>query len=213
MFEEPGTFIAFHGFACAQSNLAGTEAVVNIEPSIDLPGYATDATVFLNGWRLEFLNGDHQIDSFGATITAIRIENQALRWRASGALKDSNFDDGYSFCHSFTALAWNRANFQAQVDQDDGSCTGVADPKSNWFYAEHQALQEEFVTRLIDGSRSSFASFLENPRLTSSRVVAVLPRGFALNYRGCDDYELHQPRTVSIPVPNSSSRQALSQRL
>ena len=192
VFEDPGTVIAFHGFSCAQSDREGEEAVVNLEPSIELPGYATDATVFLNGWRLEFLNGDHDVSGFGATITDTRKENQSLRWRASGLLADENFDDGYRFCHFFTAVAWNQANLRLLVDQDDGSCTGAGDPESNWFDAEHDKLQVDFLTRNIDGSRSSFASFLENPRLTASRTVAVLPRGFAFRFRGCDDHELHQ---------------------
>jgi hypothetical protein len=192
VFEDPGTVIANHGFVCAQSDRAGQEVVVNIEPSIDLPAYATDATVFLNGWRLEFLNGDHEVAGFGATITDIRTENQALKWRASGVLSDQNFDDGYKFCHFFTAVAWNQTNLRLLADHDDGSCTGTCDPESNWFDAEHDKLKVEFLARNIDGSRSSFASFLENPRLTSNRTVAVLPRGFAFRWRGCGDYELHQ---------------------
>ena len=192
VFEDPGTLIAYHGFACAQSDSQGQEAVVNIELSIELPAYATDATVFLNGWRLEFLNGDHEVAGFGATITDIRTENQSLKWRASGVLSDQNFDDGYKFCHFFTAVAWNQTNLRLLVDHDDGSCTGTGDLEFNWFDAEHDKLQVEFLTRNIDGSRSSFASFLENPRLTSNRTVAVLPRGFAFRWRGCGDYDLHQ---------------------
>ena len=127
VFEDPGTLIAYHGFACAQSDSQGQEAVVNIESSIELPAYATDATVFLNGWRLEFLNGDHEVAGFGATITDIRTENQSLKWRASGVLSDQNFDDGYKFCHFFTAVAWNQTNLRLLVDHDDGSCTGTGD--------------------------------------------------------------------------------------
>ncbi len=53
-------------------------------------------------------------------------------------------------------------------------------------------MQVDLLTRNIDGSRSSFASFLENPRLTSNRVVAVLPRGFAFNWGDCGDRQLLQ---------------------
>ena len=164
-----------------------------MERSIDLPAYVTDATVFLNGWRLEFLHDDHDIADFGAAITRISKEGQTLRWRATGVLSDENFDDGYRFCHYFTALAWNQGNLRLLVDHDDGTCRfDSADPESNWFTATHDTLQVDNFPKHIDGSLSSFATFLENPRLTSNKTVAVLPRGFAFGWRDCDDHELHQ---------------------
>ena len=122
IFENPGTLIAYHGYACAELDKPGQESFVNVERSIDLPAYVTDATVFLNGWRLEYLHDDHDVADFGAAITRIGKEGQTLRWRATGVLSDENFDDGYSFCHYYTALAWNQGNLRLMVDHDDGSC-------------------------------------------------------------------------------------------
>ena len=61
VFEEPGTLIVYHGSGCAESKKSGTEDVLKVEQSLDLPAYATNATVFLNGWRLKYLHDDHHV--------------------------------------------------------------------------------------------------------------------------------------------------------
>src|SRR5215213_10069907 len=83
VFEDSGTLIAYRGYACAELDKPGREDFLNVERSIDLPAYATDATVFLSGWRLEFLHDDHDVADFGAAITHIGKEGQSLRWRAT----------------------------------------------------------------------------------------------------------------------------------
>ena len=52
VFEEQGTIIVYHGFGCAKSNKSGKEDVLRVEQRLDIPSYATNATVFLNGWHL-----------------------------------------------------------------------------------------------------------------------------------------------------------------
>src|SRR3972149_1822237 len=92
VFEEPGTIIVYHGFGCAESNKSGTEDIIKVEGSQDIPAYATNATVFLNGWHLQYLDSDHHVAGLGTLIRNIRLEGQTLKWEAHGALSDHNFD-------------------------------------------------------------------------------------------------------------------------
>ncbi len=92
IFEEPGTVIAIHGFACAESKNQGTQDYIQVDQVFDLPVYVTNATVLLNGWRFEYLNTDHKVEALGTVIKNIRLERNTLKWQALGALSDRNFD-------------------------------------------------------------------------------------------------------------------------
>ncbi|MDR4497124.1 MAG: hypothetical protein MRK02_04250 [Candidatus Scalindua sp.] len=98
VFEEQGTIVVYHGNGCAESNKPGTEDVLKVEESLDIPSYATNATIFLNGWHLKYLDGDHHVAGLGTSIQNIRLEGQTLKWQAAGVLSDDNFDDAYSWC-------------------------------------------------------------------------------------------------------------------
>src|SRR3990172_2933766 len=65
VFEDPGTIIAYHGFGCAESN---NSDFIKVEQSLDIPAYATNATVFLNGWKSKYLHSDHQLRGLGTLI-------------------------------------------------------------------------------------------------------------------------------------------------
>ncbi|TVM03591.1 MAG: hypothetical protein CV087_04580 [Candidatus Brocadia sp. WS118] len=172
VFEEPGTIIVHHGFGCAESKKSETQDVLRVEQSLDIPSYATNATVFLNGWHLQYLHKDHKVAGIGTLIRNIRLEGQTLKWEAHGALSDDNFDDAYSWCYHYTVVAWNPSNMNLVVDHKDGC--DASDPRETNFFA---AVNDETTTAL-----SSFPTFLQNRDFTASRIVAILPRGFAFRW-------------------------------
>ena len=184
VFEEPGTIIVHHGFACAESKRSGTEVILKVDESLILPAYATNATVFLNGWRVKYLGGnDHHVAALGTAIGNIRIEGDILKWQASGVLSDDNFDDEYSWCYNYTVVAWNPSNLNLTVDQKDGICDPRDQSEANFFTANNSGT----TTAL-----SSFASFLKNPEFASSKTVAILPRGFGFGWSCGKDHHLLQ---------------------
>lgn len=191
VFEEQGTIIVYRGSGCAESKKSGREDVLKVEQSLDLPAYATNATVFLSGWRAKYLDEDHHIDGLATTIGNIRLERNTLKWQAAGVLSDQNFDDAYSWCYSYTVVAWNSSNLNLTVDHDDGSCdpNDSSDPsQANFFYDTNHGKWPKATTAL-----SSFPSFLQNPDFAASKTVAVLPRGFGFDWKGCDvDHHLLQ---------------------
>lgn len=168
VFEEPGTIIVYHGFGCAESNKSGQEDVLRVEQSLDIPSYATNATIFLNGWHLKYLDIDHRVAGLGTLIRNIRLEGKTLKWEAHGALSDQNFDDAYSWCYYYTVVAWNPSNINLTVDHKDG-CDARDPRKTNFFRADNEGA----TTAL-----SSFPTFLQNPDFASSKTIAILPRGF-----------------------------------
>jgi hypothetical protein len=176
VFEEDGTIIVYRGMGCAESNKPETQEAVVVEEELNLPRYAVNATVFLNGWHLRYLHGKHNVAGVGTSIYKIRLEDgstgKILRWRASGALSDDNFDDPYSWCYTYTVVAWNPVNLALVVDHDDGPCSAKPEETRDANYFA-DALNQKTTTAL-----SAFPSFIQNPGFASSKTVAVLPRGF-----------------------------------
>lgn len=186
VFEDPGTIIVYHGSGCAESKKSGTQDFIRVEQSLDIPRYATKATVFLNGWHLQYLNSDHHVAGLGTLIYNIGLDRRkTLRWQAAGILSDDNFDDPYNWCYYYTVVAWNPSNINLTVDQDDGPCSSVPSEtrEANYFFAENKGT----TTAL-----SSFPSFLQNPNFATSKTVAILPRGFGFEWSGGDDHHLLQ---------------------
>lgn len=186
VLEEQGTIIVYHGFGCAESKNDGEEDVLKVEQSLDLPAYATNATVFLNGWRVRYLSNDHEVTGLGTTIGNIRLERNTLKWQAAGVLSDQNFDDAYSWCYNYTVAAWNPSNLNLIVDHEDGSCdpNDSSDPsQANFFF---DVTNEDETTTAL----TSFPSFLQNPAFASSKTVAILPRGFGFSW-GCTNEDHH----------------------
>lgn len=168
VFEKEGTIIVYHGNGCAESNKAEQEDVIRVEQSLDIPSYATNATVFLNGWHLHYYHKDHPVAGLATLIRNIRLEGKTLKWEAHGALSDKNFDDAYSWCYYYTVVAWNPSNINLMVDHKDG-CDARDPRKTNFFRADNVGA----TTAL-----SSFPTFLQNPDFAASKTVAILPRGF-----------------------------------
>ncbi|BCG46598.1 hypothetical protein GEOBRER4_n1404 [Citrifermentans bremense] len=185
VLEDPGTIAAYHGFSCAESDQRGTEEVLKLEESLEIPRYAGNAAVFLNGWRMNYLSSDHHVGGLGTMISNIRLEDKTLKWQASGVLADKNFDDGYKWCYFYTVVAWNPTNLNLVVDQKDGSCDNRTPSDANFFITDNKGT----TTAL-----SSFPSFLFNPDFASGKTVAILPRGFGFKWSSeCDtDHHLLQ---------------------
>ena len=182
VFEEPGTIIVYHGHGCAESKKSGTQDVLRVEQSLDIPSYATNATVFLNGWYLRYLHKDHKVAGLGTLIHNIRLEGQTLKWEAGGVLSDDDFDDAYSWCYHYTVVAWNPSNMNLVVDHKDGC--DARDPRETNFFED----DNKGATTAL----SSFPTFLENPDFATSKIVAILPRGFAYRWSGCANNDLLQ---------------------
>lgn len=189
--ESPDTMIIIHGSACARSSKNGVEDIILIEGSRELPQFATNAAVFLNGWKFEYLDEDHHVGGIGTAIRNIRLEEirdkrvLAIKWEATGVLSDQNFDDSYSMCYNYTIIAWSEKNVTLNIDQDDGKCSDTDLLTANFFGAPNQ----NTTTAL-----STFKTFLNNPAFIGSQEVAILPRGFGMKWSGgCDvDHKLLQ---------------------
>jgi hypothetical protein len=183
VFETPSTIAVFQGFSCAESRRDGTEDILKVTESLTLPSYARSATVFLSGWKVKYFHKDHHVSGLGTFIRNIAIEDRALQWEVIGALGDHNFDDAYEWCYHYTVIAWNPANLDLVVDDEDVSCDpdAAADPAdANFFTSDDEA----------NGALSAFPSFLENPGFAPGGSIAILPRGFGFLLGGNDGHLL-----------------------
>lgn len=183
IYQTPETIVVYHGSGCAESRKDGEEMVLHVEDSLQLPPYATNATVFLNGWQLKYLDSDHDVNSLGTAIGNIRLERNMLKWRAGGELSDKNFDDSYSWCYTYTVIAWNQANLDLAIDQNDGRCLLGDSTKTNSYMQSNEGM----TTAL-----STFANFIQNPEFASGKQVAILPRGFGFRWECNTDNNLLQ---------------------
>ena len=162
--EDAGVIQVTDGSACGESNRSGAEEAISLQGRIDLPDYATDATVFLNGWDTRYLSSDHHIGRVAAIIRNIQQTNSRLTWEAVGLLRDKNFDDGYRWCYHFTVVAWNRSQIDARV-------LAHRDNTTFSFYEDDERV-----------ALVSAAGFLNDVFLTRGIKAAVLPRGFVYGW-------------------------------
>src|SRR5262249_46174576 len=131
--------------------------------------WGTSATVYLNGWTLSYLGGDHHVGSVGVGLGKIRVDGRRLKWTAVGSLLDDGRDKAYSFCYHYTVIIWNDAQLDLVVDH--GRSTALC--QDNSFLARNDGMTT---------SLSSFPTFLDNPAFATPRRVAVLPRGFLIGW-------------------------------
>ena len=156
--------------------------MTKIEQSVDLPRDANRATVFLNGWKLNYAGTDHHVRALETAIGKIRMENNRLIWNAVGFLTDNGQDEPFDWCYYFTVIAWNNASLNAEVDHDDAGdfCSGDTGTTDNFYLARN----DDASTSL-----SAFRSFLQNDNLAAGGTIAILPRGFGFLF-GDDDHHL-----------------------
>jgi len=83
VFEDPGTIVVQHGFACARSD---NGRFIKVEQSLDIPDYANQATVLLNGWRMNYSDDDHHVLVLTSVLGKIRFDQprgaKKLTWQA-----------------------------------------------------------------------------------------------------------------------------------
>jgi hypothetical protein len=98
-----------HGWMCAGAPQAASEKYIGskLYDSAELPPNF-DGTVMLNGWTLEYANGDHHVLGLGAVIFDIAQTGNLLSWHAGGVLADHYANDDYIWCYQYTIVAWPR---------------------------------------------------------------------------------------------------------
>jgi hypothetical protein len=135
VYEVPGKLSVQHGFGCAKADHAATEEYIGfrIRDSAAVPLTFADAgTILLNGWDVEYTNGDHHVTGLGTAIfniTETHTEDAfALHWEAGGVLSDKDGEDDYKWCYRYTLVFWNQGAFDAVVPaQTDVATTFVED--------------------------------------------------------------------------------------
>ncbi len=190
VLEDPGTIAVFNGSGCSESKNSGNQTILRVKGSINLPSYATNAAVFLNGWHLKYLDSDQHVAGLATMIGDIKISNKpdgsakVLNWQAAGIISDDNFDNPYSWCYFYTVVAWNDSNLALSIDQKDGNCDYKDHRDANFYYTDNSGT----FTAL-----SSYFSFIRNADFIPENTVAILPRGFGLAWNECgEDHHLLQ---------------------
>jgi len=182
VFEEVGKIKVMRGVGSAKLNSGN---FIKVEQSVSVPDYANQATVFLNGWRLNYLGDDQHVLMLGTLIAKIKLDqrNHKLTWDAVGVLRDDDAKEGYNFTYHYTVLAWNDTAVNLIVDQGDPDnfCRAGTDLPDNSYLTNDTGM----TTAL-----SSFSSFVQNPNFPPGKPVAVLPRGFAFAWSGGDHHLL-----------------------
>ncbi len=155
-----------HGKHCD----ADTGKEMAFEETFDLPSFATQATVLLNGWSFEYLGkDDHHVWAAGTWISNSRVEDGKLRWEARGLFIDDGQDDPYEWCYYYTIIAWN--------------------DKSLDCITSHRDIQNS-VANLGKTPLVSTPSYFHSSRFEMKKVDVALPRGFLFHYGGIDDHHL-----------------------
>jgi hypothetical protein len=174
------------------------------------PGYNT-GTVFLNGWRLEYQSGDHQVQGLGSAIFNITHDitqtptgpHHALHWEAGGIISDLNGDDAYKWCYIYTLVFWYRnpstihTPLRPQID---------ALP----FQVDDNPAPLIFVHSMGDdpGNETARRALPGGVSLPYPLPRAVLPRGFGLTWSLAteDDHNLLQAGfDLGTPVHNGNT--------
>lgn len=175
LFEDVGTFAVLHGFSCAKSDREGREDFVRIQEQVKLRdfldgnvGWATNATVFLNGWYLEFLEDKHELIGFSTAIARIKFERLELEWQAGGAFADDGFDSGYRLCYTYTILVWNDDELDMGIDDSDDE---------NIFLALETFNQSKTARHVLRNYRQDL------PFINVTDPAGVLPRGYGMSWR------------------------------
>jgi hypothetical protein len=143
-----------------------------IPGSYPIPPYADNFTVFLNGWRLRYLDGDHEVRSMQVALDNINTAgNTGLNWEVRGHLQDGNADDDFELCYHYTAMFWSAAIEAVTADRDN-----IARQQGNKFGGGFPI--EDLRTAQ---SKPYFAQYPN---------MMVLPRGF--HYTWITDHHLRQ---------------------
>jgi hypothetical protein len=164
-------------------------------------GYNT-GTVFLNGWKFVYGNGDHHVQGLGTAIFNIaQVQNgeqQELHWEVVGVLSDDNGDDPYDWCYTYTLLFWHRNQFDWQLIPPQVAALPVdsdADPDILTFV--HETVSDpgnDTARRELSGAVTVYAP-----------PLAVLPRGFGLGWTETDHHVLQVGFDLGTPTLNGDT--------
>jgi hypothetical protein len=183
VLETPGVIKVMHGRGTAVLDHGD---FVKVEHTAEIPSYANQATVLLNGWKMEYRGDDDQnVHSLGTLVGRIRREGTKLTWNAAGLLRDADGHEAFAWTYHFTVIVWNDAALNVLVNHDDADnfCKSGSGVSDNFYFA---------TNRGTDTALSSFSSFVYDPRFPPSGPVAVLPRGFGFSYGDGADFNLLQ---------------------
>ena len=186
VYESIGQIKVMHGLGTAK--LAAGKNIIKVVQSVPVPSYANHATVFLNGWEVNYLGDDQHLLALGTLISKITFDRRGtLSWTAIGLLRDDDFEEGYGFTYHFTVLAWNDAALNLIVD--NGTATGICNTTTNLPEKSFLALSNGAFTNGTT-ALSAFSAFSQNPAFPSGHPVAVLPRGFGFGWYDGDHHLL-----------------------
>src|SRR5262249_13721797 len=152
--------------------------------------YYDAGTVFLNGWRLQYNDGDHNVLGLGSAIynvTEGRNGDQfELHWDAGGVLSDELGQDAYEWCYWYTMVFWKRwsSSFDAVAFNQAGT----------FVHADNHDPGNDTAVRNLPGT------FMDayGPR-------AVLPRGFGLTADDGDHNLLQAGFDLGVPVSSGNT--------
>jgi len=73
VFETPGTIIAIQGSGTAIHTAGNSASATKVQQMLRVPSYASQALVFLNGWKLDYTGGHGHMLALDAAITEIHF--------------------------------------------------------------------------------------------------------------------------------------------
>jgi hypothetical protein len=161
---------------------------ISVEERFELPDFADQAAVFLNGWSLEYLEGDQHVMHVAAAIRSSRLQDRTLFWEAFANLSDDGNDDAYEACFYTTVVAWDSTLIR---------CT-----------ADHQVIMN--YTRSADTTQYpivSSSSFARRGGAFPPRSSVVLPCGFHFEYWDDDRHLQHIAYNLAQSENSVTSRQ------
>jgi hypothetical protein len=179
VYEEPGRIRVQHGYGCAQAGGTSEETFIGfrIQDQEVAPNVDDRGAVFMNGWDIQYLNGDHHVVGLGSVIFNISRAKDTpgltLQWEAGGVLSDHNGDDDYKWCYRYTLIFWNPSAIDASAFQFDESTTFMS-----------KGVPSGSGVGEIEG-KFTIPDAKDSPR-------AVLPRGVGQIWTDGDDHEVLQ---------------------
>ena len=204
--EVPGLLKVQHRLGCAQADKAASENSVGLrihEMAVIPPGYNT-GTVFLNGWRLRYKNGDHHVRGLGSAIFNITQTQNELHWEAGGVLADDGLvagmarDSPYEWCGIYTLIFWHRNRFDFTLIPPQIVAfpyhTDATPEALTFVHSEGSDPDNDTARRELPGTVQ-----VSDPR-------AVLPRAFGFVWgSGTDHHLLQAGFDLGPPVPSGDT--------
>lgn len=178
-------FQVHHGASCASANTAiatnnaGNYVYgVGIEDSFAFPPGFDNGTVFLNGWRLRYRNGDHQVLALSSAIVDIEKFGNELRWKAGGILSDRNGDDAFDWCYHYTVLFWRSGRAADTLGLATRATVDDSDEGADLTYVSYDSGYP------LSSYRSTLNFGPKHIPNVAGTQAAILPRGFGMMWEG-----------------------------